>query len=50
MDETYVYRDVRCNTIARHQRALLEASLPSLEGRSIRVQYKDGSATVTDTA
>lgn len=50
MDETYVYQDVGRNTVARHQRAILEALLPSLEGRSIRVQYKDGSATVTDTA
>lgn len=48
MDETYVYQDVGRNTVARHQRAMLESSFPFLEGRSIRVQYKDGSATVTD--
>jgi hypothetical protein len=49
MDETYVHQDVG-RTVTQHLRAVLEASLPSLEGRSIRVQYKDGSATVTDTA
>jgi hypothetical protein len=50
MDETYVYQDVGRHTVTRHRRAVLEASLPSLEGRSIRVQYENGSATVADTS
>jgi hypothetical protein len=50
MDENYVYQDAGRQTVIRHRRAVLAAALPSLEGRSIRVQYKDGSATVTDTA
>lgn len=50
MDETYVYQDAGRQTIIRHRRAAFEASVPSLAGQSIRVQYKDGSATVTDTA
>lgn len=50
MDKTYVYQDIGRHTVARHRRAVLEASLHSLEERSIRVHYKDGGATVTDIA
>jgi hypothetical protein len=50
MDETYVYQDTGLHTVTRHRRAVFEASLPSLEGRSILVQYKDGNAAVTDIA
>jgi hypothetical protein len=48
MDEAYVYQDAGRQTAIRHRRALLEASLPSLEGRSIKVQYENGRATVAD--
>jgi hypothetical protein len=48
MDETYVYQDAGRHTVIRHRRAVFEASLPSLEGRSIRVQYENGRATVAD--
>jgi hypothetical protein len=50
MDEAYVYQDAGRQTVIRHRRALLEASMPSLEGRSIRVQYENGRATVADIA